>query len=314
MLRIIPIFIMVAVFTHVCVAQNTSDFLSIFKGYKNNTIHLDAKITVQDLTPEPDKFNRTHSLNSYFSLVDPRVVLDFSNISLKMTYPDKSTQIVKLKEKFTFDGQNWRTYSYSKNDGNKTYPINTMVISETPPTFLKHFLTIYSGKSFFCNYFKFFETSKETLTVLSILNTKPVFPPLEIKTKENEIEIFGEIANYVWKCKIIKYKTSPLLRYYYYQNGDGYTVTYNTEGIIQILNTPLYIPKKMERVIWFNKKNQGFKIIMEIKLAELLTNFDFDKCNETPQAGWSIIDKNKNIFYQQGETSEDILKTLNLIK
>ena len=70
----------------------------------------------------------------------------------------------------------------------------------------------------------------------------------------------------------------------------------------------------MERVIWFNKKNQGFKIIMEIKLAELLTNFDFDKCNETPQAGWSIIDKNKNIFYQQGETSEDILKTLNPIK
>ena len=234
MLRIIPIFILVAVLTHVCVAQHISDFLSTFKGYKNNTIHLDAKITVQDLTPEPDKFNRTHSLNSYFSLGDPRVVLDFSNISLKMTYPDKSTQIVKLKEKFTFDGQNWRTYSYSKNDGNKTYPINTMVISETPPTFLKHFLTIYSGKSFFCNYFKFFETSKETLTVLSILNTKPVFPPLEIKTKENEIEIFGEIANYVWKCKIIKYKTSPLLRYYYYQHGDGYTVTYN--GITYIIS------------------------------------------------------------------------------
>lgn len=266
----------------------------------NSFIKIEGRIESHDL---PDGEILRHNVEIVFSPLDSRLMLFFKRMDIQYKSSDAKIKIGSEKTKYIFDGELWRIYSYSSTQDDKVREVSTLTLVNKIPPKIKEFMLSYTGKALFPNLFPFYKNKINSISVMSILENKPNFPPCNIILDKENIQIKADCDIHQWSCKLSVKNGFPILREYLSQNKgeNAFTEKYTFSGETNIINTPVYIPKYMEQEFYLNENKIGYSLKFTVENVSLLPDLDFNTLIEDVPYGWLIIDTIKDISYRKGE-------------
>ena len=266
----------------------------------NSFIKIEGRIESRDL---PDGEILRHNVEIVFSPLDSRLMLFFKRMDIQYKSSDAKIKIGSEKTKYIFDGDLWRIYSYSSTQDDKEKEVSTLTLVNKIPPKIKEFMLSYTGKALFPNLFPFYKNKINSISVMSILENKPNFPPCNIILDKENIQIKADCDIHQWSCKLSVKNGFPILREYLSQNKgeNAFTEKYTFSGETNIINTPVYIPKYMEQEFYLNENKIGYSLKFTVENVSLLPDLDFNTLIEDVPYGWLIIDTIKDISYRKGE-------------
>ena len=272
----------------------------------NSFIKIEGHIESRDL---PNGEVLRHNVEIVFSPLDSRLMLFFKRMDIQYKSSDAKIKIKSDKTKYIFDGELWRIYSYSSTQDDKEREVSTLTLVNKIPLKIKEFILSYTGKALFPNLFPFYRNEIDSISVMSILENKPKFPPCNIIVDKENIKIIADCDIHQWSCNLSIKNGFPILREYISQNKGKNTFTekYTFSGETNIKNTPVYIPKCMEQEFYLNEKKIGYLLKFTVENVALLPNLDFNTLIEDVPYGWLIIDTIKDITYRKGRTKKEII-------
>lgn len=256
-------------------------------------------------------------LNTITSLSDGRVILEFIPMQLYQYGLDKSQEPILSKVYCTFvnDGTIWKSMLFKPNNNGGMSMVQTTISSKVPVMIASN-LNLLDTKSFFVNFFNFFETGKLRTSFRDILSGNHKFPKWKVTRKENLILCDAETLTNIYQSRIEIYKTNCIVRNYLElfkanEKNAPLKIELNSSGYIPVENIiEMYIAKKIEKTVFSENSHKGYKISLTLNSIKYYESLDFEK--EIPEIPpiCEIRDEDKRIIYRKSQTKEDILKSI----
>ena len=255
---------------------------------------------------------------SVLSIADERMLISFSPLESRIVDNDRK-EINRSRQEVTyiFDGRNWLQYGYQTTytKDQKTIPDEYFKISNDVPGAIHTLVDVYAGKVFLLDQFKFFEARDEYFTVKEILLNKSKYPGFKVTEIENDIQIKLETTTNIYTARVSPEPFFPHIKHYQeiykpYNNLSQLTTDYKFADKISLLNTPLSVPQKLDRIYFNEGDNGGFVMSITLESIEFLADKDFEDFIPEVPVGWQVIDEPKGITYKKADTKEGILKTI----
>lgn len=256
-------------------------------------------------------------LNTITSLSDRRVILEFIPMQLYRYGLDESQKSILTEVYCTFvnDGTIWKSMLFEPNKNGKMSMVQTTISSKVP-LLIGSNLNLLDTKSFFVNFFNFFETGKLPTTFRDILSGSHKFPKWKVTQKENFILCDAETLTNVYQSKIEIYKANCIVRNYLElfkanEKNAPLKIEYNSSGYIPVENIyEMYVAKKIKKTIFSESSQKGYKISLTLNSIKYYKSLDFEK--EVPEIPpiCEIRDEDKKIIYRKSQSKEDILKSI----
>ena len=261
-------------------------------------------------------------VKSILSITDERMVIAFTPREMRIV-DNEGKEINRSRQEVTyvFDGMNWLQYGYQTTytKDQKTVPTEYFKVLNAVPGAMDTLLDIYSAKVFLFDQFVFYDPRTRDYTVKNILLNQAEFEACKFEQIENDIQINLESETNTYSALVSLEPFFPHIKHYRIvykpsedktQNQDRLTTDYIFSGKLPLMNTPISVPQKMERIYFNEGRNGGFVMSITLESIEFIADKDFEEFIPEVPVGWQVIDEPKGITYKKADTKEGILKTI----
>ena len=299
----------------VSVAAEEISFASdLLKKFAPNSDFINVKGTIEaaDIPYIDETSIRRHEFEAVYSLTDPRFMIYFPQKEVKVHEGNNVFSKKSESVRYVFDGQKWTTFEYSDTIRGETSGGRRVKLSNEIPDFLEKYGIFYSGQALFLNYFPFNVNTNGTFTIIDALANNG-FPPCEINLQGDKITIKSVFDKVTWRADLKIIDNFPVPVFYQKINNYEempYIDTCEFSNPVKVDGLGMTIPSSLKFEEFYKKFNTGFSVEVKISNISVLRDFDFNSLIGPIPVGWIVIDLDKKIFYQQGESKEKILDSL----